>query len=303
MVQNWDHVQLVRFNEMPVLASGEVASSQLQIVLGNEFSVNDYCIAVLDKIISIDLSEISSFLDWQCHLVTKPLVWLNQLEKLVSLNVRYFNTPKLKHRYTKLITQIDIKRLFIKSQQNEFRQLPTAEKKVACVAGETVFSFDEVKAHLETLTNIIDKRKYLKQKLHEYRQSDPDIIYTKVRPLDKQVEAELQYLEELEELEMLSNKNHFREPQAFYGKNKIKITCQLNQFVDVFFQLTKEIKYNGKPVLEAEPTDIAEFLTHCFVDKDNNNLSIESIKTILNPSRVEKRPKPNKRIDLKDRFN
>lgn len=302
MISKWVNIQMVTFPEIPMLSTKEVINNTSAIQLPGEFSVNDYCIALLKKVTSINLSEISSFLDYQCNQVKKPITWLNKLDKLIGLNVEIFDTKNLEHRHTKLISQIDIKRESLKSLTKHSDGIAIANKKVACIAGEVIFSFEEVKVHLETLSNLIEKKRYLKKMLHEYRQADPDIIYTKVKPFDKQVEAELKYIDELEELDAAINKNLVQEPQAFYGKNKIKITCQLNQFVDIFYQLTREIQYNGKPILDAEPNDIAEILTHCFVDKDNNALSIESIKTILNPTRIEKRPKPNKRIDLKDKF-
>jgi hypothetical protein len=301
MSTKWVNIQIVTFPEIPDSSSVDNWNNILAIHFSDEFSVNDYCMAVLEKITSINLSEISNFLDFQCNLVKKPITWLNKLDKLIGLNVEIFDSKKLEHRHTKLISQIDIKRESLKSQKPNNNAISNSNKKVACIAGEMVFSFEEVKANLETIPNIIEKKKYLKKMLHEYYQADPDIIYTKVKPFDKQVEAELKYIDELEELDAAIKKNTIQDPPTFYGKNKIKITCQLNQFVDMFFQLTREIQYNGKPILDAEPNDIAEVLSHCFVDKDNNALSIDSIKTILNPTLIEKRPKPNKQIDLKNK--
>ncbi|PZU85285.1 MAG: hypothetical protein DI529_10205 [Chryseobacterium sp.] len=39
-------------------------------------------------------------------------------------------------------------------------------------------------------------------------------------------------------------------------------------------------------------------IVNCFVDKDGKELSPETVKTMLTPSKTDKRPKPHKRIDI-----
>jgi hypothetical protein len=55
---------------------------------------------------------------------------------------------------------------------------------------------------------------------------------------------------------------------------------------------------NDKPALEAQPQVIAEMISTWFIDKDGNEISAETVKTILKPSRIEKRPKGNSKFDL-----
>jgi hypothetical protein len=59
-----------------------------------------------------------------------------------------------------------------------------------------------------------------------------------------------------------------------------------------------ENKVKDKPALEAQPQVIAEIIANNFLDKEGNEISVETVKTILKPSRFEKRPKGNARIDF-----
>ncbi|MBA4155389.1 MAG: hypothetical protein C0512_13715 [Flavobacterium sp.] len=39
-------------------------------------------------------------------------------------------------------------------------------------------------------------------------------------------------------------------------------------------------------------------IVNSFLDKDGNEISPQTVETILKPSRADKRPKPHKRIDI-----
>lgn len=298
MSSKWENIQVVSFTEMPITASTEVENPLLQIRIEGEFSVNDYCYALFDKIMSIGLSEINSFLNYQCHLIKNPILWLNSFEKLIAQNIELFDTKKLQHRHTKFISQIDIKRENILSQKAVTAAAKNNNKKVSCIAGETIFSFEEVQLKLSNINSSIEKKRYLKKVLHEYKQADPEIIYAKVKPFDKQVEAELKYIEEVEELEAKNITNVVNEPAAIYGKNKVQINCNLNQFVDIFYQLHRELFVSGKPIIDGSINDLVAVIVNSFVDKDGREISPDTVKTILTPSKTDKRPKPHKRIDI-----
>ena len=68
--------------------------------------------------------------------------------------------------------------------------------------------------------------------------------------------------------------------------------------MDIFFQLMHEKQVNGKPYLEASPNELAEMISETFQDKEGKDISIDTVKTILKPSRFEKRPKGNLRFDV-----
>ena len=80
--------------------------------------------------------------------------------------------------------------------------------------------------------------------------------------------------------------------------NKLQFNGNVNQLVDIFYQLSRELFVNGRSYLDGNVNDIAKMIAYSFVDKEGNNLSIDTIKTILTPSREEKRPNNAKRIDV-----
>jgi len=59
-----------------------------------------------------------------------------------------------------------------------------------------------------------------------------------------------------------------------------------------------EKQVNGKPYLSATPNEVAEVISKIFIDKEGNEISQDTVKTILRPSRFEKRPKGDVRLDM-----
>ena len=294
----WKNLQEVSFIEMPISAFIEADKKVHPKSFEKDLSLKDYCFAIFEKIMTIGLSEINEFINAQSLETKNPVQWLNQFEKLIVLNIEYFETKKLQHRHTKFISQIDIKRESLIATKNTPAQQKSINKDVACIAGEKVFNFTEVQAKLNTFNSFIEKKKYLKKVLHEYKQSDPDIVYTKVKPFDKQVEAELKYNEELEEMESKSNSNQTNGTTIGNLKNKIQFNGNINQLGDIFYQLHRELFISGKPYIDGSINDLVAVIVNSFVDKDGKELSPETIKTTLTPSKTDKRPKPHKRIDI-----
>lgn len=75
---------------------------------------------------------------------------------------------------------------------------------------------------------------------------------------------------------------------------------QINALVDMFTQLTEEIKVSGKPILEIPDEDLLNFILTNFRDKYGAELSYYTIHTLLKKSRIDKRlhPQSPKRIDV-----
>jgi hypothetical protein len=61
-----------------------------------------------------------------------------------------------------------------------------------------------------------------------------------------------------------------------------------------------EKKTGNRAWLEAAPNELSEMIAKYFVDKDGKAISVDTIKTILKPSRYEKRPKGSNRINIID---
>ena len=87
-------------------------------------------------------------------------------------------------------------------------------------------------------------------------------------------------------------------PASLLPYSKLRINCNVNQIVDVFFQLTRELFEDGRPYIEGSVNDIVAVIVNIFEDKGGLSLSPQTIRTILKPSKEDKRPNSEKRIDL-----
>ena len=53
-----------------------------------------------------------------------------------------------------------------------------------------------------------------------------------------------------------------------------------------------------KSTIDGNTNDLIALITNSFVDKDGKEISPQTVKTILKPSKEEKRPNTHKRIDI-----
>lgn len=87
-------------------------------------------------------------------------------------------------------------------------------------------------------------------------------------------------------------------PEGLLPYSKLRINCNVNQIVDIFYQLNREMFVDGKPFIDGNVQDIVAVIVNCFEDKGGLSLSPQTIRTILKPSKEDKRPNSEKRIDL-----
>ena len=54
--------------------------------------------------------------------------------------------------------------------------------------------------------------------------------------------------------------------------------------LDIFYQLNRELFVEGRSFLDGNTGDIANLIVNAFIDKDGNEISPDTVKTILTPS-------------------
>lgn len=257
-----------------------------------------YCANLLNQICNLPQSELKAFINCQCAQINQPFIWLNKLEKLIALNKEIFNKQKTRTRYIKLYNTIENKRKEIKLA-GEKEKPKTPKKYINAESEERYFSYHEVKEHLSVLKEDSEKILYLTTEQHTFQQANIEFINQKLPPFDEQCKKEIEQIYVLQKLK----KDLEKEQQQVTEKlpyNKIKINIQINQFIDIFYQLHRELFVAGKPMIEGSINDITAIITNSFVDKDGKEFSPETIKTILTPSKTDKRPKPHKRVDISE---
>lgn len=285
------NVIVAPFLEHPIVDTSCVEAKEFDIValentpsnfiVQGKFNLEQYCNCLLTKIVSLNKSKIKPFIRYQCEQLVDPFVWLNKLEKLIDLNREHFTTKDQNIKIEKTLVVIELLRQEIES--NKF----TGSK----------YNFKAVKQKLQAYKSPEEKLSYLLEVKTEYLQYKPGVTNANEVPFDLQCDLEINLLKSQRKLYKSIALSESRLKKSTI-RSKFKINSNVNQFVDIFFQLMHEKQINGKPYLEASPNDLAELIAESFQDKEGKEISVSTVKTILKPSRFEKRPKGNARFEI-----
>jgi DNA repair ATPase RecN len=268
------------------------------IIIEDEVNIQNYCNALIAKILKLDQSQFPDFIDYQFNQVKNPEVWICKLEKLLANNEAFFSSKTALSRYNKLYILIDKKRTELQSSCVKAPITKTPKRLINAESEDRYFSFHEVKQHIEKIESFGEKIIYLADEVFEYKQADIISINNKLQAYDAQCNHLMEKLQtmrkmraelEKEQKELITNQSHF---------NKLKFNGNVNQLVDVFYQLNRELFVDGKSYIDGTSNDIISLIVNSFIDKDGNEISPQTIETILKPSRTDKRPKPHKRLDV-----
>ena len=245
-------------------------------------------------------SQIQNFINHHCSIAKDSMEWLNKFEKLIVVNEKLFHKGNNESRHIKFQTCIELKRLNLNCEESQESPTRLNKKQINAESEERYFSFKEVKEELDRIIIFEEKIVYLTNQKFDYQQSVIDFVNKSLPPFDEQCTNEIERLIEVRKLEeQLSKKktNHINKSTPTL-ENKIKINSNLNQLVDVFFQLNRELFIEGKPFLDANTNDFVTLICNNFVDKDGHEISAATVETILRPSKYDKRPKSHKRVDI-----
>lgn len=261
-------------------------------------TLEDYCQQLINRIFSISLKHIPAFILHHCKLVKKPLLWLNKLEKLIELNIELFSGARNQSRLYKFYTCIQTKREKLESDHLDENKIKPPKKYINAESEDRYFSFYEVQKEVDLMTSDREKILFLTKEKFAYNRAVID-LENKHLPFypdecDKLI-SEIQTLAKLQEEEK-STEDLEKSTVDFFPN--IKFNLKINQLVDIFVQLQREIFVDGRPAIDAENSEIVQLICKNFRDKDGNAISPQTIKTIMMPSKPEKRPKGANRLDI-----
>lgn len=286
------------FSEWRAVDTAQSAASIFDITHDQEPTLENYCIALLEKVFTIPQSQLPEFITYQIQLNTDGTTWLNKFEKLLANNEELFISQKALSRFNKLYNIIEKKRTELQASSVKEIKQPTPKRLINADAEDRYFSFFEVKQHVEKMESFNDKILYLNEEIFEYRQADIISINNKLQPYDQQCVQLIEKLQTLRKMRSEIEKEKELEQNNKQTIKKLKFNGNLNQLVDIFYQLSRELFVDGKSFIDASNGDIVNMIVNNFIDKDNNEISPQTVETILKPSRGDKRPKTHKRIDL-----
>lgn len=286
------------FSEWRAVDTAQSAASIFDITHDQEPTLENYCIALLEKVFTIPQSQLPEFITYQIQLNSDGTTWLNKFEKLLANNEELFISQKALSRFNKLYNIIEKKRTELQASSVKEIKQPTPKRLINADAEDRYFSFFEVKQHVEKMEAFNDKILYLNEEIFEYRQADIISINNKLQPYDQQCVQLIEKLQTLRKMRSEIEKENELEQTNKQIIKKLKFNGNLNQLVDIFYQLSRELFVDGKSFIDASNGDIVNMIVNNFIDKDNNEISPQTVETILKPSRGDKRPKTHKRIDL-----
>jgi hypothetical protein len=305
-------VQIAPFKEHPIINYTASEPYEFDIIafgpdhapdfiISGKFSLQQYCTCLLHRLFLLDKSDIKPFIQYQYEQLAEPLIWLNKFEKLIDLNRGLYTTQERIMKMEKALVVIEL-----------FRQDIQTHK----ISPASRFNFDKLKLKVKNYPTIEEKLLCLAEAKTEYLQNKPAQAPTGEVPFDEKVQLEIDLLKTQSKLSKKRQqtftdqstksppgplkKHALSKIEGAPAKPKFQINSNLNVFVDIFYQLMHEKKINGKPYLDASPNELCEMIAAYFKDKEGRDISIDTIKTILKPSRFEKRPKGNTRFDIPD---
>jgi hypothetical protein len=291
-------VKSVPFAELMVVSSEKSTNKNLDVIIEEPITPDEYCNVLINKLLKLPQTQFLNLINHQLEQVKSPLDWLDSFDLLIAENEKLFVENSLMFKYNKLCNIIEKRRDILQCPAVKPIKPTIAKKYINAESEERYFSFYEIKKQLNTLEDDNEKILLLTKEKHEYKQANIEFLNQKLPIFDKQCSKEIEQIYEMQSIQSSIDK---LKPATTINPStltKLQFNCNVNQFVDIFYQLTREIIIDGKPIIEGNINDVAAIIVNSFVDKDGKEISTQSVKTILQPSREDKRPNSHKKIDV-----
>lgn len=291
-------MQTAEFVELLAVPQAQAKNPLFDIIIEGKVNTQNYCNALIAKILELKQSQFPDFINYQFNLVKNPEVWICKLEKLLANNEAFFSSKTAMSRYNKLYFLIEKKRTELQSLSVKEPVTKTPKKFINAESEDRHFSFYEIKKQLVTCQSDEEKILLLTKEMFEYQQASIEFINQKTPMYDAQCAKEIEHIYALQKLQAAVEQTKREQNQNQLPFKKMQINCNLNQFIDIHYQFTRELFVDGKSMIDGYVNDLVAIIVNSYVDKDGKDISPETVKTILTPSRTEKRPKQHKRIDI-----
>ena len=291
-------MQTAPFVELLAVPTALAKNPLFDIIIEDKITIQNYCNALIAKILELKQSQFPAFIDYQFNQVKNPEVWICKLEKLLANNEAFFSSKTAMSRYNKLYFLIEKKRTELQSSKVKEPVAKTPKKFINAESEDRYFSFYEIKKQLEKINDDNQKILLLTKEMFEYQQANIEFINQKTPFYDAQCTKEIENIYALQKIQVAIEEAQKLKLSSLIPTKKIKFNGNLNQLVDMFYQLNRELFIEGKPYIDANTNDLAAWIVNSFLDKEGKEISPLTVKTILKPSKEEKRPNTHKRLDI-----
>ena len=292
------NMQTAPFVELLAVPSALAKNPLFDIIVEEKITIQNYCNALIAKILELKQSQFPAFIDYQFNQVKNPEVWICKLEKLLANNEAFFSSKTAMSRYNKLYFLIEKKRTELQSSRVKEPVVKTPKKFINAESEDRHFSFYEIKKQLEKINDDNQKILLLTKEMFEYQQANIEFINQKTPFYDAQCTKEIENIYALQKIQVAIEEAQKLKLSSLIPTKKIKFNGNLNQLVDMFYQLNRELFIDGKPYIDENTNDLADWIVNSFLDKEGKEISPLTVKTILKPSKEDKRPNTHKRLDI-----
>ena len=295
-------MQTAPFVELLAVPSALARNPLFDIIVEDKINIQNYCNALIAKILELKQSHFPAFIDYQFNLVKNPEVWICKLEKLLANNEAFFSSKTAMSRYNKLYILIEKKRTELQSLRVIDTKPKATKRQINADTDDRYFSFFEAKNYINSLDNFNDKIIYLMDEIFEYNQADIVSLNNKLQPYDKQCNQLIEQLQIMRKVKNDFEKENQEKTNAETSSNipfqKIKLNGPTNIITNAFKQMMVDVKPNGKPYIQGKIKDISQIICFVFEDEKGEPLSQATVQTYLSPNRTDKDPNN----DIKVRF-
>jgi len=296
------NMQTAPFVELLAVSAALAKNPVFDIIIDEKITLQNYCNALIEKTLTLRQSDFPAFIDYQSGQVKNSIIWLNKLEKLLAHNQDVFILRKVLCRFTKLMNLIEDKRTKVQSSPVKALKIKTPKRLINATSDDRYFSYFEVKNHIETLTNFTEKLIYLTQEAFAYKQADKFSINTTLQAYDEQCKFQIEHLQTLRKMRSDYDKEQQEKIENVLSEKpstfKIRINGPINILTDVYKQMMNTPKSNGKTFINHSIKDITKFICDNHLDELGNELSPNTIRTYLSPTRNDKDPNNDTKIRI-----
>lgn len=292
------NMQTAPFVELLAVPAALAKNPLFDIIVEDKINIQNYCNALIAKILELKQSQFPAFIDYQFNQVKNPEIWICKLEKLLANNEAFFSSKTAMSRYNKLYFLIEKKRTELQSSRVKEPVTKTPKKFINAESEDRYFSFYEIKKQLEKINDDNQKILLLTKEMFEYQQANIEFINQKTPFYDAQCTKEIENIYALQKIQAAIEEAQKLKLSSPKPNKKLKFNGNLNQLVDMFYQLNRELFIDGKPYIDENTNDLADWIVNSFLDKEGKEISPLTVKTILKPSKEDKRPNTHKRLDI-----
>jgi len=293
-------MQTAPFVELLAVPAALAKNPVFDIIIDEKITLQNYCNALIEKTFTLRQSDFPAFIDYQSGQVKNTIIWLNKFEKLLANNQDEFILRKVLCRFTKLMNLVEHKREEVQSSTVKALKIKTPKRLINATSDDRYFSYYEVKNHIETLPNFSEKLIYLTQEAFAYKQADKFSINTTLQAYDEQCNHQIEHLQTLRKMRADYEKEQRENLENVLSEKattfKIRINGPINILTDVYKQMMNSPKSNGKTYISHSIKDITKFICANYLDELGNELSPNTIRTYLSPTRNDKDPNNDTKI-------